>query len=864
MDVSSITTISVLVVMVTVSIGTPQNFAFHYQPQNSSLKPWICEKLCACDFDNSSGYYSGNCSHRQLGKLPGNLSSNFVHLDFSYNQIQSISAEAFLDLSTLLTLDLSSNHLSDLSEKAFTGLYSLTDLRLDGNKLLLRLDKPPFEPLIFADLHNLQSLHINNNSLSCGDESCGYPDSALGHLTNLQRLYMDGVPNTAFGPGFRNLTHLHTLDIGNENGNCDLPTLYNDTFTNLEPANLIYLRIQHCDVATIEPEAFRPLTNIHTIDLTWHHLTFAKLRIGLTGLSRSPIKVLRLIHLEHPGTELMLPERTFEALKNTTLSELIFTNNGVAQIEDKFLLYLPRSLENLDLSHNYMVVGGADWLTFIVLMKNLRSFNGSYQASGLQRDQLSLPFLFHEHGIVHPAIQGNASAGRRTADVVTAPPNLQYIYLQNNYLNIRNVPPLNFTQNNIRYADFSRNKMEFAGPLYGLHRLEYFDLSYAESKTLHTDFFSDMPSLKELFLQNNNLKCLGQDTKGVTFSANGKLKTLDLSGNGIETLAESIFSQQYQLQSLLLHTNYLTQWQVRIGHMTNLTFLDLGRNRLSTLDSSARNDMDNILQHRVLQINLRGNPLRCSCDNLQFLKWLAKQQEFFIDLKSYSCQISDKTNASLSTLPELIHRLELKCVSNTILIVSSVSLAGLLVILTLAGFVYRYRWHVRFFKNRLALRLKLYQPLLNEDTATSYNAFLSYEDGQHQFIVNTVYPKLELQLGFQLCIHTRDFTPGSPIAANIYRAVHYSKRTLTFLTKAYFESEWCVYELEMAYLESVHTGRQILVPVLMEQVDFTTLPEDLKTILKSLTYLDYTNMDEDQFFHKVAEILQTSENDWSC
>lgn len=862
MTVPSIITFSFAIVMVTLFLGTPQLFALHYKLQ----KPWICEELCACDFNPSSGYYSGNCSHRQLGKLPDDLSPNFVHLDFSYNQLQRISAEAFRNLSSLLTLDLSFNHLSDLSEKAFEGLYSLTDLHLEGNQLVLRLDKSPFEPQIFADLHNLLSLHINNNSLYCADESCGYPDAALGRLTNLQHLYMDGVPNRAFGPGFRNLTHLHTLDIANEESKCQLPVLKNDTFTNLEPTNLKYLRIQYCDIVTIEPEAFRPLTNIHTIDLTWNHLTFAKLRTGLSGLSRSPIKVLRLVHIQHPGTELTLPERTFEALKNTTLSELIFKQNGVAKIEDKFLLYLPSSLENLDLSHNYMVVGDASWLTFIPLMKNLRSFNGSYQASGLQRHQLSSPSWFHNHETVHPAAQSQSSSRKKTADIVTAPPNLQYIYLQNNYLNIRRVPPLNFTQNILRYADFSRNKMEFVGPMYGLHTLEYFDLSNAGSKTLHTDFFSDMPSLQELFLQNNNLKCLGEDTEGVTFSANSKLKTLDLSGNGIETLHESIFREQYQLESLLLHTNYLSVWQVKIGHMTNLTFLDLSRNRLSTLGPSARDDLDRILQKRLLQVSLLGNPLRCSCDNLQFLKWLSKQQEFFAELKSYTCQISDKTNTSLSNLPEIIHKLGLECMSSTILIVSAVSLAGLIAIITLAGLVYRYRWHVRFFKNRLALRLKLYQPLLNEDdnNATSYDAFLSYEDEQHRFIVNTVYPKLERQLGFRLCIHARDFTPGSPIAANIYRAVHHSRRTLAFLTEAYFESKWCVYELEMAYLESVHTGRQLLVPVLMEQVDLTALPKDLQTILQSLTYLDHTNRDEEQFWHKVTEVLQTSENNWSC
>lgn len=44
----------------------------------------------------------------------------------------------------------------------------------------------------------------------------------------------------------------------------------------------------------------------------------------------------------------------------------------------------------------------------------------------------------------------------------------------------------------------------------------------------------------------------------------------------------------------------------------------------------------------------------------------------------------------------------------------------------------------------------------------TYDAFISYKStkSDQEFVLKKLYPKLELEMGYKLCMHFRDFTPG--------------------------------------------------------------------------------------------------------
>uniref|UniRef100_A0A2C9LCR7 TIR domain-containing protein n=1 Tax=Biomphalaria glabrata TaxID=6526 RepID=A0A2C9LCR7_BIOGL len=78
-------------------------------------------------------------------------------------------------------------------------------------------------------------------------------------------------------------------------------------------------------------------------------------------------------------------------------------------------------------------------------------------------------------------------------------------------------------------------------------------------------------------------------------------------------------------------------------------------------------------------------------------------------------------------------------------------------------------------------------------------------------------------------VHGRDFAVGEFIASNIVTAVKESRKTLVVLTRNFLNSTWCNFEMHMANMESVHTGRPVLVFLIKESIPTTELTSDLET-----------------------------------
>ncbi|ESO88990.1 hypothetical protein LOTGIDRAFT_58571, partial [Lottia gigantea] len=122
-----------------------------------------------------------------------------------------------------------------------------------------------------------------------------------------------------------------------------------------------------------------------------------------------------------------------------------------------------------------------------------------------------------------------------------------------------------------------------------------------------------------------------------------------------------------------------------------------------------------------------------------------------------------------------------------------------------------------------------------------FDAFVSYADEDRRVVVNDMITKLEEQQGKQLCIHHRDFLVGEEIAANILNAVRNSKKTVIILSSNFIASYWCNYELNMAHMESLETGRNVIILVVYEHVRMKDIPDILQNFMKNNSYIEYTD-----------------------
>ena len=118
-----------------------------------------------------------------------------------------------------------------------------------------------------------------------------------------------------------------------------------------------------------------------------------------------------------------------------------------------------------------------------------------------------------------------------------------------------------------------------------------------------------------------------------------------------------------------------------------------------------------------------------------------------------------------------------------------------------------------------------------------YDAFISYASEDFELARTTAIENLEIKKGLKLCVHERDFKPGDSIAFNISRGIHASKRTLVFLSKSFFASEWCRYEINIAWMETLYKQWNVILAIMLEDVPQKNMDVVILDFINTSTYL---------------------------
>ena len=424
------------------------------------------------------------------------------------------------------------------------------------------------------------------------------------------------------------------------------------------------------------------------------------------------------------------------------------------------------------------------------------------------------------------------------------PRNVRKLYLHDNLIkiSIRRFPfaPTNklthiFAQNNIVY--------ELIGPFTGLSKLQYLDLSGNFCKFINRTFFQYVPSLQVLNLSNNALSQTFQsDDQGELFMNQRQLSNLDLSLNRIAHLSEQMLRNNINLQILNLSFNAISEFKVKIGHLKNLSILDLSNNQLVELNLETRSALNQMETHSI-NIHLIGNNLICSCETLDFLKWMRNSKKIhFVGKSNYTCSFGTKTSVLGDELDTILQQLEKTCSSYTLIIVLMTILIIVSIKTTVSRIFYRFRWELRYMYYVAKEKYNGQTDHIDLDGQMSFcfDAFISYADEDRDNVIDLV-KSLEKHNDLSLCIHNRDFIPGTGIADNITNAIHCSRRTVCFISKHFLDSYWCMFELNMARMEAIYSrsGQNVLFLVALKKGIMKQLPLQLMDLVDSHSYLDF-------------------------
>lgn len=389
--------------------------------------------------------------------------------------------------------------------------------------------------------------------------------------------------------------------------------------------------------------------------------------------------------------------------------------------------------------------------------------------------------------------------------------------------------------------------------------LVHFKMSNSRIFDLEMHSFSNFSKLEYLDLSSNmlgNMECRLSDS----LSSLTSLKELSVANNRIQCIQPDIFHHMGNIERVNLSLNEIHTFDAELYKTKTLKYLDLSNNRLQTLSESSRQQLNRLAGTHTIQVDLSDNVLLCTCETIDFLRWMQTTKVDLIKRDKYTCSYSNSSITHLNNILHIIDHLNSQCESKIAFIVS-VSVTSAFVLVCTCGILsYKFRWKIRYLYYKAKIKIPYKTIGHGYEQIFEYDIFISYSSEDNEIVRQGAIDEFETKRNIHACIHERDFLAGESIALNISRGIRSSKRTVLFISSSFLASEWCMYELNIARMESLHTGRKVILVVMLENIANRSLPVDVLDLINTYTYLEYprqgTKADLDVFWDKCADFVR--------
>ena len=129
-----------------------------------------------------------------------------------------------------------------------------------------------------------------------------------------------------------------------------------------------------------------------------------------------------------------------------------------------------------------------------------------------------------------------------------------------------------------------------------------------------------------------------------------------MSNNSLTSLPVDMFAKNKHLQYINLSRNNLEHFNTHLGHLHNLTQLDLRSNKLKNIHNNVIDSIQNISRNRTLTIYLQNNALQCSCNLVNVVPIVSNQSVIECEINGRIYLIGNYSETGLpSELYELCH-----------------------------------------------------------------------------------------------------------------------------------------------------------------------------------------------------------------
>ncbi|XP_067669035.1 toll-like receptor 3 [Haliotis asinina] len=630
-----------------------------------------------------------------------------------------------------------------------------------------------------------------------------------------------------------------------ENGT--IPELSNNTLLVYSRYRIVFLSLKNNTIVHTDKNAFSSLMHLQTLDLSENFIAEDDLKKSFYGMAKTPIKELNISsmnltnvsddffrHLQNvPNFRLIFRNNTSEFPLNALqairqMTSLDFGGNRLKRIDLRNATF--PLLQSLDFNNNrfYEFPDFCSSNTFPNLKYLSVQWNGMRYLDRNHYSCLKNLTNFHLNGNLFPELKSNQFSMLPSIFRIT----LSYVACA-----MHTVERAVFNNSALKQIFFRKNRIWF------------------REAEINMQIFEGCSSLELLDLNDNIFQVTTESEYTTLLGDLTTLKTLVMGGNGMRFIPHVITSKLTNITSLALYRNSISDLKPNtFENMTSLNKLFLGNNEISTINEQS-------LPKTLKQLELYGNPFSCTCAMVWLIDWMHKEPKTFGISGKYQFWYNCSSPMNLKG----VHLLDLKMSKTSCLMDHDVKIATLtfsillIVFLVTGTWMYRYRWHIRYF-----IYMVRYSQRQEVDTGEyEYDAFVAYCAGDRHWVIRNMLPVLEGSENLKLCVHDRDFEVGKLIVDNIVDAIEASRKIVIVLSNSFAESDWCQFELNLIQRHVLENGQRLLLVVMLEEIDTRHVTKAMRAMLQTTTYLMWGEEDyaRKAFFNRLRMLLRSPTRD---
>ncbi|XP_012994641.2 toll-like receptor 8 [Esox lucius] len=780
--------------------------------------------------------------------------TNLTVLLLAFNNLTKVPKQL---PSSIETLDLQSNKIQQIAEDDFHGLTNIKVLELQGN--CPRCSNAPFpcvpcfngsldiHPRAFLCLTQLETLQLAGNSLRF------IKNIWFESLTNLKQLYLSyNYLSTAITEG-EFFCYLPKLEIIDFSFNYDVLKYPDTLILSNQFSKLLSLKTLHIAgyvFKEIQPETLSPLHNLKNLSVLNMGINFI---VRSNPMLFSKFSNLRLIYLAenrlYPTTEINYPRfvsvnnsnsvlqksplnvyKTFSFELNHGLVKpecfdsgrvLVLSSNNIFFISPKqFDGYGDIACLNLSRNGFSSALNGTEFTTLPDLKYLDLSFNKidlayDYAFKELKKLEV-LDLSYNSHYFELSGVTHNLNFLKNL-------PALKVLNMSNNY--IFTLTTKQMVSKSLNELQFQKNKLStlwkerdgsYNNLFKDLSNLTYLDISFNQIDKIPERVYENLPhTLTILCISNNLLTNFYWDI----LPRFQHLNILDLSYNSLKHVSANLSNFTNSLQILNLSHNHISQLSDGFLRDTySLHTLDLSHNQLKIINQTTFQWGP---KYYLKTLSLLGNPFQCTCDVIEFILWIEKNND--ITIPRLATEVNCNMPANRKGQPVILFDIE-ECINDKIsFMIYSLYTSLIMVTMVIGMATHLFYWDVSYILYYLRAKLKGYHSLQSTTKDNLYDAFITYDTGD-QLVSDWVLNHLRFQLEergerhLPLCLEERDWPPGVPLIENLSQSIRQSRKTVFVLTEAYVRSGNFRMAVFLAHQRLLDENMDVIVLVLLEPV----------------------------------------------